>query len=453
MANPFLDLLGDVGYALDTPGAYLRGALSGQVGQRASGQDMLGSWGLDAGPLGGMAAEMVLDPLMLAGMAGGAVKGLQGINAATRGARAVAGLGEAAPMARRLAELKGGVETPLDAVRFASRQGESSNPIMRGIAGFAGDETGAVDMDAVTRLLGGDRRAAYAAAVQGPGYPGGADKLRGMMQQADIHNQSALRQVFDLPESADFVASEIPEGSQFLGSGQSAAAFRTPMDSVVRVNRGRGSPDARLNIPEVLQPFRSVYQHGYNVEHLPFVQPLGTMTDTERSMEAAKRYAGSADKDLLFQLAATRDNAWSANDAVQSRIIRDLANRGIHEADWHDFNVGLTGEGKIAAFDPGVFTAPVGRRDLRSRRLIPTETDAYMQSLGGRAEAAGVPDLIRETLARDAEIGAAGQGVPAPELAAARPDLLTLLHLNRMMGRPDSTVADWRMFARSLRGG
>ncbi len=144
-----LDALSGVGYALDTPGAYLRGALSGRPGERASGREMLQNWGvagenqpgLDLGDVGGFAAEMVLDPLSLAAPALGAIKG---IGAGTRAARAVAGLGEASPLARRLGELKAGVETPLDAVRHAYRQGESANPLTRAMAGFAGEESGAL---------------------------------------------------------------------------------------------------------------------------------------------------------------------------------------------------------------------------------------------------------------------------------------------------------------------
>ncbi len=104
MSNPLLDLLGDVGYAADTPGAYLRGALSGRLGERAAGEDMLNSWGLDGGPLGGMAAEMVLDPLMLAGLAGGAYKGIQGV---TRAGRALGHADDAGPLARAVGRFVG----------------------------------------------------------------------------------------------------------------------------------------------------------------------------------------------------------------------------------------------------------------------------------------------------------------------------------------------------------
>ncbi len=52
------ELIGGVGYALDTPGALVRGALSGRIGERASGKDLLSSLGLlneDSGFLGDVA--------------------------------------------------------------------------------------------------------------------------------------------------------------------------------------------------------------------------------------------------------------------------------------------------------------------------------------------------------------------------------------------------------------
>lgn len=78
--NPLMEMLGNVGYALDTPGAYLRGGLSGRLGERASGRDMLESWGaldpneegLDWGDAAGLAVDLVADPLNIFLAAGGA---------------------------------------------------------------------------------------------------------------------------------------------------------------------------------------------------------------------------------------------------------------------------------------------------------------------------------------------------------------------------------------------
>jgi hypothetical protein len=72
MIDGLLEALGAVGYAFDTPGALLRGALIGRPGERASGREMLEALGysanqegLDLGDVLGFGAEMVLDPLNL----------------------------------------------------------------------------------------------------------------------------------------------------------------------------------------------------------------------------------------------------------------------------------------------------------------------------------------------------------------------------------------------------
>lgn len=87
MANALTDAilsgLGTAGYVLDTPGAYLRGLLSGNPGERVSGRDMLGTWGralgapddFDPGFVGGLAADIATDPFNLLG---GAALGLVG---------------------------------------------------------------------------------------------------------------------------------------------------------------------------------------------------------------------------------------------------------------------------------------------------------------------------------------------------------------------------------------
>lgn len=72
--NPLLDILDKVGYALDTPGALLRGALSGAPGERRTGREMLTSWGLtepndpnawEGADFAGFAADVIADPLNL----------------------------------------------------------------------------------------------------------------------------------------------------------------------------------------------------------------------------------------------------------------------------------------------------------------------------------------------------------------------------------------------------
>lgn len=80
MFDSILDALGVAGSALSAPGDYLRGALAGRLGERASGRDLLGSLGLDpgdgfGGQLAGFGTEVLTDPLTYLGGAAGRLIG------------------------------------------------------------------------------------------------------------------------------------------------------------------------------------------------------------------------------------------------------------------------------------------------------------------------------------------------------------------------------------------
>ena len=88
--------LGSLGYALDTPGAYTRGALAGKLGERASGRDVIQNLGGGAAPEGfdwkGLGVEVAADPFNLLGVglltkAGKAGKAAQGASAALKAAK------------------------------------------------------------------------------------------------------------------------------------------------------------------------------------------------------------------------------------------------------------------------------------------------------------------------------------------------------------------------------
>lgn len=79
-----MSILGSLLYALDTPGAYTRGALGGKLGQRLSGEEMLSQWGAPSNAATGFLAEMLADPLNL--IPGGLL--LKGGKAALAGVKA-----------------------------------------------------------------------------------------------------------------------------------------------------------------------------------------------------------------------------------------------------------------------------------------------------------------------------------------------------------------------------
>lgn len=111
-------------------------------------------------------------------------------------------------------------------------------------------------------------------------FAGGAEKLSSLTAGMDPRNAGRVRRMLSSPASADLLG-EIPEGSQMLGSGAEALTLRTPQGGVVRIAepkmRGMNFQPAaaRPNIPEVLQPTRSVVHGNYRVEHLPFVETGG----------------------------------------------------------------------------------------------------------------------------------------------------------------------------------
>lgn len=115
--------LGKLGYALDTPGALLRGALAGEPFHRATGQHVLKNWGLinqDDNPIlsapgiAGLAADFVLDPLNLIGVGE--------LTHAGQAAKLVGGhLGEAAA---QLAKHAGAEAQSAAAVKRALQAGE-----------------------------------------------------------------------------------------------------------------------------------------------------------------------------------------------------------------------------------------------------------------------------------------------------------------------------------------
>ena len=99
----FFDVIGELAYILDTPGALMRGGLAGRLGERASGRDMLEAWGvlganqegLDFGDVAGFGADLLADPLNLLGGLGMARKAMQvsKVKSANRASKAMRAMG------------------------------------------------------------------------------------------------------------------------------------------------------------------------------------------------------------------------------------------------------------------------------------------------------------------------------------------------------------------------
>jgi hypothetical protein len=149
--NPLLELLGDAGHILDTPGAYLRGAMAGRPGERASGQEMLGDWGIDGGFAGGLAADIALDPLNLLGGAG-AIKGGQALARRMGGGGRLASRLDDFRLDERLAGLGPGRSLPESMAmpppeltrEMVGLPGPGPNPLAERMREFGADEYGAL---------------------------------------------------------------------------------------------------------------------------------------------------------------------------------------------------------------------------------------------------------------------------------------------------------------------
>ena len=68
-----MELLGDIGYAVDTPGAYARGLLAARPGERVSGRELFGLEEGTGNEILGLLAEIGLDPLNLLSAGGAGV--------------------------------------------------------------------------------------------------------------------------------------------------------------------------------------------------------------------------------------------------------------------------------------------------------------------------------------------------------------------------------------------
>jgi len=129
------DVIGGVGYALDTPGALLRGLLAGRPGKRVSGRELLGlsenKPGLDSGDIAGFAAEMVVDPLNLLG--GAAIGKLAKTLSSASKARKAGKVAKAATAAKASAATK--PAAAMAATGSAIRAADSVSPTFRTMVG------------------------------------------------------------------------------------------------------------------------------------------------------------------------------------------------------------------------------------------------------------------------------------------------------------------------------
>jgi hypothetical protein len=182
------------------------------------------------------------------------------------------------------------------------------------------------------------------------------------------------------------------------------------------------------------------------------VQPLEDLVDDDNVLDRIRNIMGGED---IPELGPYIDDRFAASDAAykaQRRIVGGLEAGGIRENDWFSGNVGLTGEGRLVAHDPGVFQ---NHPDVPTSSVFRTGEDVpFRNEVRRRSASVGAPDYIRDVLERDAAIGAGGQGVPVPEIDAVRPAMDRLASLVRMLPPEGSRDrAAMEAILRRIRGG
>ncbi len=346
---------------LSLPGQYIRGGWAGHPTKPATGVEVLQHHGL-AG---------THDPL-------GVVKGLGSVvEAATDPLTYLGGIGEGTKL--------------LGSVGKAAKA--EANPLLSAMHRATTGRSGYLRFP----LPGVPPEMAKAMDAVGPQYPGGLDKLRAIgsqMGEAELglHEGSRIERLINSlgPESAELVASEIPEGSKYLGSGFEGIAIEGPQGQVIRIGDS-GNIRRASGVQELLHPYRVAEHGGIQVEHMPKITPF-----------PSREFGGNQARQLSDRIF---EQGLSPIDVDSSRY----------------FNAGLTREGKAVIHDPGAVS---GGRHVATKQY-PTyraDPESIKMSLG-----AGGPALVRQSLDQGIAAGTTGQGVDLPgleELLKAHPQML-----------------------------
>lgn len=275
-------------------------------------------------------------------------------------------------------------------------------PLLRGLGGLAG-------------------RSLTKGAVQaGPGFAADAAKLA----VPGMEGSSTLAHLLKAnPDDLARVASEIPEGTKFLGAGAEGVAYKTPAGGVVRVERGVSPgfpPPERLNVPEVLQPARVARSGDLQIEHLPMVEtwearanPFNNALDMLPQGGTPRQLRNIMDQRRL--IGDQLDEVHQVFQGGADKLHASAKARGLDPADMHLQNAGLTSEGRWVTHDPNAILPEPGSAldmatttnfsgtNLRGPQPGPVKS-ALLNMLGGQGR-------LRDWLARETSTGGIGQGI------------------------------------------
>lgn len=245
------------------------------------------------------------------------------------------------------------------------------------------------------------REAEIATHAAGPGYRG-KNSLLEAIQAGDKATEAVgwdrhFSNRFDqmAPGQFDRIASEVPPGSSFLGSGSDAIAMRTPQGDVLRIGNipdarvGQGRPVAESVLPSTRSvdvPVSGMEVPGFRVERSPLAEmkPAGYWKTPPAGPGMTARQ-----KRMLT----------SPVEELENRASRE----GISFWDQHVGNVGVHGD-KPVIIDPGAFSL----EDFKGQYAPVTVSDS--------AEAGILPRLLGQPRLRSA----IEQGRPTDNLGLER---------------------------------
>jgi hypothetical protein len=257
-----------------------------------------------------------------------------------------------------------------------------------------------------------------------------------LLEAAGPQHEGGIRQLEDIlrgggPESPGFgtaqrilsepgsllhrLAQEFPEGSTHLGSGMEAIVAKRPDKGVIRIAPsvspifGRGRQFVRPNIPEMLQPVRSVDIGPYRVEHMPEVFPF---MKGKPDVDAVARMLGGHEPGA--EVARTLyDEMTRQAGKVAGSLSESVERRGLRPVDVHSQNVARTLEDLAIIHDGGSII-----HQKYGRRLAPTPAIADLSGVSqdalGRLSGSGGAEEVRRAISRGLEQGTKGQGIKPP---------------------------------------
>lgn len=262
---------------------------------------------------------------------------------------------------------------------------------------YAGGLLGKLGGAAAGRKAG--RALEEAAAVRGPRYPGGWEKIAGSGLPEGSSKLPLLLEDLRQAPGLSRALQEVPPGSQYLGHGVEALALKTPAGDVLRLSPVADDVGrmARPDIPEVLQPTRAGLAGDVRVERSPFAAPAANPSGAvwfDQAIGDAQRLVdqdrGVLERSLARAASEPGDPRWGqVAEAVRARLPAQEAElgellrrwppgtarpdlgaiesgvraRGFDPVDVHGGNVGFHG-GAWKVIDPGAIVPLEGGPQL-----------------------------------------------------------------------------------------